>query len=177
LIQEAAHEALLKSRRKELHRRVAETIIEKFPAMAEAQIQVLAHHRTEGGLVNDAIGDWEKAGQKAIERSAHTEAIAHLSRALELLNSVPETEERQSRELGLLITLTTPLAATKGYISPELEKAISRTRELCSLIGKTLQVFNVLGLLNSIYYNRGKPDAALELAAEMMRIAATIRCF
>ena len=171
LIQEAAQEALLKSRRKELHRHVAETIIAKFPAMAEAQVQVLAHHRTEGGLISEAIEDWKKASQKAIGRSAHTEAIAHLSRALELLNTLPDTEERQSRELGLLIALTNPLTATKGYLALEVEKAADRMRELSSQTRGTRRVFNVLGLLNSIYFNRGEPEPALELANQMMRIA------
>jgi class 3 adenylate cyclase/tetratricopeptide (TPR) repeat protein len=173
LIQEAAYGALLKSRRKELHRRVAETITEKFPALAEAQVQVLAHHRTEGGLVDEAIGDWEKAGRKAIARSAHIEATANLRRALELVHTLPVTQGRESRELGLLITFSTPLAATKGYTDPELEKVINRTRELCSRIGQTPQVFSVLGLLSAIYLNRVELDAALELADQMMRIAQT----
>jgi tetratricopeptide (TPR) repeat protein len=173
LIQDSAYESLLKSRRKELHRRIAETISTRFPSVAEEQVELLAHHRTEGGLVNEAIGDWEKAGRKAIKRSAHTEAISHFRRALDLIDSIPESPDRRSRELRLLVALSTPLAATEGYLAPELEKVINRARELCSQIDETPRLFIVLGLLHGIYYNRGEHAAALELAQQMMRIAET----
>jgi class 3 adenylate cyclase/tetratricopeptide (TPR) repeat protein len=173
LIQNAAYESLLKIRRKELHLGVAETISTRFPRVAEEQIEILAHHRTEGGLINEAIGDWEEAGQKATERSAHTEAIFHFRRALDLIDSIPESPDRSSRELRLLLALSTPLAATQGYLAPELEEVIKRARELCSKIDEAPWVFSVLGLLNSIYYNRGEPEPALELADQMMRIAQT----
>jgi class 3 adenylate cyclase/tetratricopeptide (TPR) repeat protein/ribosomal protein L40E len=173
LIQNAAYESLLKIRRADLHRRVAETISTRFPSAAEEQIEVLAHHRTEGGLVNEAIEDWEEAGRKALRRSAHAEAISHFRRALHLLDSIPESPERSSRELRLLVSLANPLAATRGYLAPELEEVTKRARELCAELGETPRVFNVLGLLNSIYYNRGEPEPALELANQMMRIAET----
>src|SRR5579863_10438318 len=84
LIQDAAYENLLKSRRQALYRRAAETLRDKFPERAAAQPEVLAHHFTEGGLTEAAIEYWGKAGDLALRRSAFPEAIAHLGKAIEM---------------------------------------------------------------------------------------------
>src|SRR6202171_4149435 len=82
LIRDAAYEALLKSRRKDLHRLVARTLNEKFPTIKEEHPEVLARHYTEAGLTAEAIPHWQRAGQRALERSAFAEAIAHLTTGL-----------------------------------------------------------------------------------------------
>jgi predicted ATPase len=84
LIQDAAYENLLKSRRQALHHRVARILRDKFPVMAEAEPEVLAHHFTQAGLDEAAIEWWGKAGDQALRRSAFKEAIAHLGKAIEL---------------------------------------------------------------------------------------------
>src|SRR6516165_613768 len=58
LIRDAAYEALLKSRRKELHGQVARTIAKKFPVLREAHPEALAHHWTEAGETSPAIAAW-----------------------------------------------------------------------------------------------------------------------
>ena len=75
LIRDAAYEALLKSRRKDLHRLVARTIDEKFPALKEAHPEVLARHWTEAGETEPAIAEWSRAGEsragaQRVQRSA-----------------------------------------------------------------------------------------------------------
>ena len=84
LIQDAAYENLLKSRRQALHRRVAETLRDQFPESAASQPEALAHHFTEAGLTETAIEWWSKAGDQALRRSALPEAIAHLGKAIEM---------------------------------------------------------------------------------------------
>jgi class 3 adenylate cyclase/tetratricopeptide (TPR) repeat protein len=171
LIRDTAYEALLKSRRHELHQRIADTLQERFPDTASLAPELLAHHCTEAGLVAQAVRYWRRAGRKATEKSAYTEAIAHLSKGLELIKSSPETPEFMSEELRLQIALTEPLTATKGYTASEVEEACSRAMELYRRIGESPQLFVVLGRLFSIYYNRGELELAHELAGHMLRLA------
>jgi hypothetical protein len=91
LIQDAAYENLLKSRRQVLHRRVAEVLREKFADSAAAEPELLAHHFTQAGLIEAAIEWWGKAGQRSLERSALVEAVAQLTRALDQIGSLPAT--------------------------------------------------------------------------------------
>src|SRR6185503_17332565 len=85
LIQDTAYQSLLKSKRQQLHQQIAHVLAGRFPEMVETQPELLAHHYTEAGLIAQAIPAWQQAGQRAIERSANIEAIAHLTRGLELL--------------------------------------------------------------------------------------------
>ena len=91
LVQDAAYQSLLKSRRQQLHAAVGGLLQERFPATAQATPEMLAHHYTEAGLALQAIPRWFEAGRIAIGRPAYSEAIAHLSRGLELLNRYPIT--------------------------------------------------------------------------------------
>jgi class 3 adenylate cyclase len=102
LIRDAAYEALLRSRRKELHARTAEVLVGQFPTSAP---ELLAHHYTEAGLIEQAIRCWQNAGQRAVERSANTEAINHFTKGLELLESTPDSIERIQQELELQTNL------------------------------------------------------------------------
>jgi predicted ATPase len=70
LIQDAAYENLLKSRRVVLHHRVAETLRDRFPATAAVEPEALAHHFTQAGLAETATEWWNKAGEQALQRSA-----------------------------------------------------------------------------------------------------------
>ena len=101
LIQDAAYENLLKSRRQALHRRAAETLRDQFPERAAAQPEVLAHHFTEGGLTEAAIEWWGKAGDQALRRSAFPEAIAHLGKAIEMADKGAERRRKHRRTLPL----------------------------------------------------------------------------
>src|SRR5262249_28261669 len=119
LIQDAVYESLLRSTRQQYHLRIAQVLAEQFPEIAEAEPELLAHHYTEAGLIEQAVSYWRKAGQRAaMERSAHVEAIAHLRQGLTLLAMLPETPERTQREVDMLIALGGSLIATKGSGTP-----------------------------------------------------------
>ena len=90
LVQEAAYEGLLKSKRQVLHKRIGDVLREKFPVVAETEPEVLAHHFTEAGLSEIALEWWRKAGQQALKRSAYSEAIAHLGKAIASADEVPD---------------------------------------------------------------------------------------
>ncbi|HEV8712458.1 MAG TPA: adenylate/guanylate cyclase domain-containing protein, partial [Candidatus Binatia bacterium] len=126
LIQDAAYQSLLKSRRQHYHRQIAQVLEERFSEIKETQPELLAHHYTEAGLTAQAIPYWQKAGQRAAQHSANTEAISHLTKGLELLKTLPDAPERAQQELTLQITLGGPLIATKGYTAAEVERVYAR---------------------------------------------------
>src|SRR5262249_3545000 len=96
LIQDAAYENLLKSRRQALHRRVAETLRDRFADTALAEPEVLAHHFTQAGMTDAAIEWWGKAGDQALRRSAFQEAISHLGKAIEMADKAYEGTGRKA---------------------------------------------------------------------------------
>ena len=111
LIQDAAYENLLKSRRQALHRRVGETLRDKLGGTAAAQPELLAHHFTQAGLTEAAIEWWGKAGQRSLERSALIEAIAQLTRALDQIAILPHTPALRREQINFQVALITPLGA------------------------------------------------------------------
>ena len=144
LIQDTAYQSLLKSTRQQYHQQIAQVLQEQFPETKEAQPELLAHHYTEAGFSEQAIPYWQQAGQRAVQRSANVEAVAHLTKGLELLKTLPDTPERIPQELTLQLALGMPLMATKGYAAPEVGQVYARARELCKQMGETPQLFPVL---------------------------------
>ena len=118
LIQEAAYQSLLRSTRQQHHLYIAQVLEARFPEVCVTQPELLAHHYTEAGLSAQAIPYWQRAGQRAIERSANVEAISHLSKGLALLKTLPDTPERAQQELAIQASLGPVLIATKGYAAP-----------------------------------------------------------
>jgi len=160
LIQDAAYQSLLKSRRQQLHQQIAEVLEERFTETRETQPELLAHHYTEAGCIEQAITYWQQAGQRALERSAHTEVIGHLTTGLVLLNTLPSTPERDQHELTLQLALGTALQATKGMAAPETGATYARARELCQQISETPRLFPVLFNLWIYSSVRGEYTAA-----------------
>src|SRR5262245_53089429 len=171
LIQDAAYASLLKSTRQQVHRRIAQVLEAKFPEMVATQPELLAHHLTEGGHTAQAVGYWQRAGEKAVGRSANPEAISHLKTGLALLQALPETTERIQQELLLQTTLGPALMNTKGFAAPEAEHAYARARELCQRMGDTPRLFSVLRGLWQFYNGRGAYQTARELGEQCLQLA------
>jgi len=171
LIQDAAYQSLLKSTRQQYHQRIAEVLETQFPETAEAQPELLAHHYTEAGRTEKAVHYWHQAAQRAVERSAHAEAISHFTTGLALLQTLPETLERLHQELNILVTLGSALMATKGYGEREVEHVFHRARELCHQVGDTPQVFRVLQGLWLCYVGRAEYQVARELGEQLFALA------
>jgi hypothetical protein len=131
LVRDAAYESLLKAQRKDLHARIAQVLKERFADLVAVEPEVLAHHYTAAGDIGPAIDSWLAAGERATERSANAEAIAHLRRGLDLITELPEGVERTRRELRLQIAIGTPLMALESYGSQDLVRATARARQLC----------------------------------------------
>jgi predicted ATPase len=171
LTQEVAYQSLLTSTRQQLHQRIAQVVEVQFPDLAETQPELLAQHYTEAGLHTPAVGCWQRAGEKAIQRSAYMEAISHFTTGLKVLEALPGMPERTQRELALYIALGGALQTTKGWAAPEVEHAYARARELCRQIGDTPQLAGVLAGLAAFYQNRGDLDTARELGEQRIALA------
>jgi class 3 adenylate cyclase/tetratricopeptide (TPR) repeat protein len=164
LIRDAAYEALLKSRRKELHRLVARTIEEKFPAFKEARPEVLARHWTEAGEAASAIAEWSRAGNAAEARNAFSEALESYQQALALINLLPESRERDLRELKLRQSVVQMLWVTRGYAAPETIDATERAAALAEKSGNLAQLVNLMILRGVSAFVAGDIPAASALA-------------
>ena len=174
-MQDTAYQSLLKSKRQQYHRQIAQVLEERFPEIEETQPELVAHHYTEAGLIAQAIPYWQQAGQRAVQRSANVEAIWHLTKGLELLKTLPETPERTQQELDLQLTLGPALMATKGWAASEVGKAYTRARELCQQVGETSQLFPVLWGLWTFYDVRGEFQKSYELGEQLLSLARSVQ--
>jgi predicted ATPase len=175
LIQDTAYQSLLKSKRQQYHHQIAQVFEERFPETRETQPELVAHHYTESGLRAQAIPYWQRAGERATQRSAYVEAVAHLNKGLELLKTLPDTPEHVQQELTLQITLGTTLIVTKGYAAPEVEHSFARALELCRQLGEMPQLLLVLGGLYTFHFLRAELQMARELAEQQLRLAQSLQ--
>jgi class 3 adenylate cyclase/tetratricopeptide (TPR) repeat protein len=171
LIRDAAYEALLKSRRKELHRQVASTIDERFAAFKESQPEVLARHWTEAGEIDPALAEWKRAGESAETRHAFIEALAAYRQSVSLLHELPESARRDRQELELYYSILRTLQMTTGISAAETIDASERGMVLAERSGTSAQIADwmvskALGLLARGHLHKAAEllDRALELA-------------
>ncbi|MEO8070830.1 MAG: protein kinase, partial [Acidobacteriota bacterium] len=173
LIQEAAYQSLVKGDRQQHHRRAVEALIELSPDSVNLEPELLAYHYAEAGLSAEAIVYWEKAGQRAAQRSALIEAIDHYSKALDALKMQPAGAARDVRELSLLLSLGSPLMSVHGYANAEVEKNYARARDLAvSAGGGQVDLFPAMQGLWQFYYVRGMLPTSRSLGEKLLEIAA-----
>ena len=140
LVRDAAYAGLLKSRRVHLHAAIANALEQQFPEIVQTQPETLAHHLTEAGLIEKAIGYWLQAGKNAALRSANLEAIAHLQRGIEVTGRLPAGEGKDRSELDLQLVLGPCLIATQGPAASKAVATFARARELCERLGEPPEV-------------------------------------
>jgi len=171
LVQDAAYASLLKSTRQQYHQQVAQMLEARFPDTVETEPEIVAHHYTEAGCYAQAVGYWQQAGQRAMQRSANVEAIAHLRQGIELLTTLPDTPARVQAELTLQTTLGPALMATRGYAAPEVAATYHRARELCQQAEETPELFPVLWGMWLLYLGRAEHETAREFGEQCLSLA------
>jgi predicted ATPase len=174
LLEDALYGSLVKAKRQQFHGRIGEVLEAQFPQTAEAQPELLAHHFTEAALPAEAVGYWLKAGQRSRERSAFAEAIGHLVRGLELLETLGASRARDDLELEFLTALAPTYIAARGYAAPEAGPILVRARELCQRIGHTLQQFGIMLGRWEWHIVRGDLRACADQAAEGTALAERV---
>ena len=176
LVQDAAYGLLLREPRRELHARIAETLEDSD--VAETKPELLARHCADAGQFEKAALLWGKAGRRSAQRSALDEAAEQLTRALDLIATLPGTPALRRNEIDLQVELITPLLHVRGYAAPETRAAVARARRLieqAEALGEPpedpLLLFSVLyGLwvANLVAFNG---DVTRELAAQFLSLA------
>jgi class 3 adenylate cyclase/tetratricopeptide (TPR) repeat protein len=167
LVRDAAYASLLKSRRAQLHAAIADALEQRFPEIVQTQPETLAHHLTEAGKTEKAIGYWLQAGKNEALRSANLEAMAHLQRGIEVTGHLPAGELKDRSELDLQLVVGPCLIATQGPAARNAVATFARARELCERLGQPPEYLEVMFWLATASVVRGELAQALEAIADL----------
>ncbi|SFQ33173.1 Adenylate and Guanylate cyclase catalytic domain-containing protein [Bradyrhizobium sp. Ghvi] len=171
LVQDAAYGTLLRRQRRELHARIAGALEERLARGIQEQPEILAHHCGHAGLAEKAVSYWREAGERSKARSAMTEAIAQMRKALELLSHLPDTSGRQRTETELQLALGGALIAAKGHAAEETGGAYARARCLCDALNDTPNLLKALWGEFVHYHVRGETDRSHRIAENLLDLA------
>jgi serine/threonine protein kinase/predicted ATPase len=171
LLEDALYNAMVKSKRQEFHRRVAQAFETRFPQTVEHRPELLAHHLSEAGQNEKAVAYWLQAGLRSRHRSADVEAIGHLTKGLDLLRTLGESNERNDLELQFLTALGPAYIAVRGYAAPEVGPILQRARDLSEQLGDAERPFGIMLGLWEWRLVRGEIRAAADLANDGLAFA------
>jgi class 3 adenylate cyclase/predicted ATPase len=167
LIRDAAYQSLWERDRRRLHRTIAAVIGEKFEGLEESQPELLAYHYAEAGMELQALAYWERAARRAASRSAHFEAISHLTNGLEIAGRLDQTPDRNRIELRLQLLMAGRLIATDGYGADRVERVYTRALELCREVRDDNALLKVQMGLEGYHFMRANFDKAHEIANQV----------
>jgi len=171
LTQEVAYGTVLIERRKLIHERTAAALEAVFPATLDDHLPELAEHYNRSANATKAVEYLGRAAEQAGMRSAYNEAIRYAHDALARLREMPESRERDQRELRILMMLGPLTVSTQGFSSAELAGIIERTQELCRRAGETPEIFGVLFQLWSYNHASGNLRESRVLAEQLLVMA------
>jgi predicted ATPase len=175
LTQEVAYYSVLTERRRMLHERAGAAIEELFADRLEECIDQLAYHYGRSANLTKAIEYMQLAGELAVARSSLREAVEKLTGALELLRTLPASQEHTRRELALQMNLGSAFLGLEGFGSRERELAYTRASELCQEMEDNREIFPVLWNLCQLNIQRGKLQAAREFARQSLALAERVQ--
>jgi predicted ATPase/class 3 adenylate cyclase/DNA-binding response OmpR family regulator len=177
LLQEAAYATLPRAKRQQLHSRVAQALQNSFPLTIETEPELLAYHFGQAGLTERSVDYLLRAGRRSIEQSANVEAIGHLTRALELMEALPDTPERKRATFLVEVMLGQAMIAAYGYAAPKTRQTLLRARTLIDDTTNLAQKFAVLYGGWASHYVAGETakqrPLAVEFLAEAERTSST----
>jgi DNA-binding winged helix-turn-helix (wHTH) protein/predicted ATPase len=171
LYQQVLYERISVGQRVRLHRNIGEREEQGYGRQAGKRAAVLAMHFTQGLDYCRAVQYHRQAAANAFGRHAYREAIAHLTKGLEFLESFPETPKRIHNELEFLTVLGFIFMSTKGYASPEVERLYTRAMTLCQQAEETVELFPSLWGLFYFYLVRAHFHTARDLGTQCLAIA------
>jgi predicted ATPase/class 3 adenylate cyclase len=168
LLQDAAYATLSRVKRQQIHSLVADSLENGFPLTVETQPELLAHHFAQAGLTERAVDYLLKAGQRSIEHSANLGAIDHLTRALELVQALPDSPQRKRAKFQVEVMLGQAMIAAYGYAAPRTREALLRARTIIDDSTDLTQKFSVLYGIWASHYVAGEMAKQRAAAAEFM---------
>lgn len=167
LVRGAVYDDLSYGRRRFLHRRAGQVLERLRPESVVA----LTRHFERAEQMDKAVGYLIEAGEQAMRVADPQDAVAHLTRALVLFETLPDRAQRARQELRLQLALGVSLQITRGYGASDAGRAHARARELCRQLGDTQQLFAVLGLLFMFHTTCGEHQAARDVGEELFAVA------
>ncbi|HXO91044.1 MAG TPA: AAA family ATPase [Stellaceae bacterium] len=171
LVQDAAHDSLLRSTRQLLHAQIAEALKTQSPETLENQPELFAQHYAEAGLVEKSVAFWGKAGRRSAARSAMAEAAAQFRKGLHQLARLPEDPGRRRQELEFRIALGAALMIVKGGSAPETGHALARARELWEQLGSPAEFLQIPYGQSRYHLYRGEIELAQRLDEDLLRLS------
>lgn len=175
LTRQVAIESLLSERRKMIHEKIGEAIEAAYPNHLREHAVELAHHYSSSSNCFKAVEYLTLAGRESLRRSSYSDAISNFSRAIEALQSQPESPNRVVKEIDLQIHQGQALWASRGPAAVEVEHAYSRALDLCDSAGESKQLFSVLAGLRGFHIFRLELEQALSLDRRMLQLAESAR--
>ena len=170
LIRDAAYQSVLKARKRELHQRIAEVLVSRFPEVVETEPELLAHHYTEASVIDRALTYWRQAAERAMARMAHAEALGHVDKAMKLIETLADGKERDEWELAFLV-IEGPLQMTlHGWESSQANRVYEAARVVAERLGRPAELFPALWGLWLGAHSSGQHARAHELYREMFRL-------
>jgi class 3 adenylate cyclase/tetratricopeptide (TPR) repeat protein len=174
LIRDAAYETLLRSSRRTIHAKLASIIEKESPEIVTSQPELLAHHYGLAGDAERAVRYWLLGGRRARGVSAHFEAASQFEKALEFLDSLPETPERREIELETQLSLGLCRIAVRGYSARDTRKAFERACRLSAELEQPEKEIQAISGLWGHYWMRAQHDRALDLSQTLLAKAEQI---
>jgi len=171
LVQDAAHDSLLRNVRRQLHAQIVEAIEAHSPELMDSQPELFARHYAEAGLVEKSVIFWTKAGRRSAARSAMAEAAAQFQKGLDQLALLPDDPNRKRQELELRSSLSAVLIAVKGFAASETGDAFARARKLWEQLGSPGEFLQIPYGQSRYHMNRGELDLAQRLDKDLLRLS------
>jgi class 3 adenylate cyclase len=174
LVQDAVYQTMILTQRADLHGRVADVMIARYPEVALTRADLLAHHLTEAGRAQEAVPYWQRAGGESLQHSANFEAEHHLRMVLELLPGLADDRQNQQHELDAVLALAGALRVTRGYAVPEVGTLCERGRALAQALASENDELSALNGLYSFHVVRAEHAAAEQAARDLLAVAVRL---
>ena len=171
LTQEVAYNSLLMERRRVLHDRAGKAIEALYADGLDDHLAELAHHFARSANTDKAVRYLTLAGRQSEQRFAYKESEAQLRKGLELLRMLPDSPERDARELELLAPLVQALARTRGADAAETPEVAEREAALAEKTGNLAQLIPLVNMIRVIRVQKGDYADAAALADRALDLA------
>ena len=168
MVQDAAYDSLLKSKRAQVHTQIAEALQKNFSDRVSNEPELLAHHYTQAGNRTAAIPLWRKAGELAMARAALQEAVAHFQKGLAVIEQLPLSPERDRLELSIREPLTAGWIAWRGFAAPEVSVNAAAILQLAKSQGRPQSLLMGLYRMWMSTYTQGRVAESLDWAQRML---------
>ncbi|MFN2108820.1 MAG: ATP-binding protein, partial [Anaerolineae bacterium] len=157
--------------RARLHRQVGAALLALYDGDTQAIVSQLALHFERAGMVNEAIDYYRQAGERAMQMSANAEAILHFNKAIDLLETLPPSLERDERELAMQFALAGPTIAIHSWGAAEAVAVYDRAMELSQALNNTSELLQAMLLKQAAHTTHAEHRAALETAEQFYQLA------